>query len=787
MKEMNFCFLYNKQRDLFSIGYNLEENSLGKSYYDLLASESRATSFITIALNQIPQKHWFNLGRSMTNAFKGKSLVSWSGTMFEYFMPNLIMKNYKDTLLDVTYSSVIKAQKEFARQKNVPWGISESAYYQFDNGETYQYKAFGVPGIGIKRGLEDEIVVSPYSTLIALPYTKKEGIENLKRLQGQNIYGHYGFIEAIDYTPNRVSKMDSGEEEDGYKEVRCYMVHHLGMSLMALNNVLNNNIFVERFHRIPAVKATELLLKEKAPDRITFEHEENFTLVRNIMEREEFAPRFFEGAKRENPQVLLLSNGSYSTMLTLTGSGYGKKDDMTVYRWKGDSTSDNSGSFIYIKNLNSNEYWSSTYEPCKDEGEEYKVFFALDKATYKRRDGSIESEMEVVVSPEDDIEIRKITLKNFGEKGRSLEITSYMEVTLQSFEGDAVHPSFSNLFISTEYVPEKGCLLGSRRPRARGGTVPFILHKIVTEGELEGIITYETSRVNFIGRGRELKNPRALDNDAALLNTVGTVLDPIMSMRSTVRLEAGEEKYIYFITGTANSREDALIIAEKYEEITKLEKTYNAYNRAVQLELKSLGVKASQANMYQSLASYILFLHSGRSDRENYIKNINKHQEDLWAYGISGDLPIVMALVNSEEDMDLVRALIKMHYYWRSKGLKVELLIYNEEETSYEQPLQQSILSAINISKEGDILNKGGGIFLHNKATLQDDIKDLLIGIAALYVDSSKGSLITQIKDAEALVETGALRHKELGNSYRIKMEEESNKSEDEITFLDEP
>ena len=469
MEEMNFSFLYNRQRDLFSIGYNLEENSLGKSYYDLLASESRATSFITIALNQIPQKHWFNLSRAMTNAFMGKSLVSWSGTMFEYFMPNLIMKNYENTLLDRTYSSVIKAQKEFARQKNVPWGISESAYYQFDAGEIYQYKAFGVPGIGIKRGLEDEIVISPYSTLISLPFTKKEGIENLKRLQRQNLYGRYGFIEAIDYTPNRVSKMDFGEEEVGYKEVRCYMVHHLGMSLMALNNILNNNIFVERFHRIPAVKATELLLKEKIPDRITFEHEESFTKVLNIMEREEFAPRFFEGAKRENPHVLLLSNGSYSSMLTLTGSGYGKKDSMTVYRWKGDSTTDSSGSFIYIKNLNSNDYWSSTFEPCKDEGEDYKVFFALDKATYKRRDGSIESEMEVVVSPEDDIEIRKVTLKNSGEKGRSLELTSYMEVTLQSFEGMQFILVFliclflQNMFLKKDvYLEVEGleCLVG---------------------------------------------------------------------------------------------------------------------------------------------------------------------------------------------------------------------------------------------------------------------------------------------------------------------------------------
>ena len=263
MNDMNFKFLYNNERGLFAIGYNLEENSLGNSYYDLLASESRATSFITIARGEVPSSHWFNLSRAMTNAFGGKSLVSWSGTMFEYFMPALIMKSYPNTLLQMTYNSVIKAQKNFTKTKEIPWGISESAYYQFDVADNYQYKAFGLPGIGLKRGLEDELVISPYSTLMSLPYSKDRGISNLRELEKKGAYGRYGFIEAIDYTPNRVSKMDSGEDSNDSKDVRCYMVHHLGMSLMGLDNILNNKVFEERFHRIIEVKEIELLLKEK--------------------------------------------------------------------------------------------------------------------------------------------------------------------------------------------------------------------------------------------------------------------------------------------------------------------------------------------------------------------------------------------------------------------------------------------------------------------------------------------------------------------------------------------
>lgn len=779
IKEMDFKFLYNEERGLFSIGYNLEEKSLGNSYYDLLASESRATSFITIALNQIPKEHWFNLSRAMTNAFKEKSLVSWSGTMFEYFMPTLIMKSYKDTLFSMTYASVINSQKEFAKMKGVPWGISESAYYQFDLSENYQYKAFGIPGIGLKRGLEDELVISPYSTLITLPYSKDEGIENLKKLMTKETYGRYGFIEAIDYTPNRVSKMDTLEGEVAKKDVRCYMVHHLGMSLMALDNALNDNILQKRFHSMPEVKATELLLKERIPSIITFEREENFAANKKTLEKEDFIPRVYEGAIRENPEVLLLSNGSYSTMLTLSGSGYGKKDNMTVYRWKGDSTADTLGSFFYIKNLNSNDYWSATYEPCKSAGEDYTVEFSIDKGTFKRKDGSIDSKLEIVVSPEDDVEIRKLTLKNTGDNGRSIEITSYMEVTLQSFQGDAVHPSFSNLFISTEYNEENACLLGSRRARVKGGVVPFIFHKVISKYELEGPVSYETSRLNFIGRNRSLKSPQVLDNDASLLNTIGTVLDPILSLRSRIRLEAGEEKEVYYITGTTNTKEDALEIAKSYEEISKLEKAYNSYSRAVQLELKGLGIKSAQANIYQRLAAYILFLHSGRSDRAEYIKNIKFNQQDLWSYGISGDLPIAMAVVQSEEDMDLVRGMIKMHYYWKSKGLKVDLLIYNQEESSYEQPLQRNIMSAISLSKEGDALNKPGGIFVHNKATMGEEIRDFIIGIASLYVDSSKGSIITQIRDVDELESSTVLRHKELMDSHLIKVDVNKEKPVD--------
>ncbi len=292
-------------------------------------------------------------------------------------------------------------------------------------------------------------------------------------------------------------------------------------------------------------------------------------------------------------------------MLTFTGSGYSKKDDMMLYRYKGDSTTDDSGMFFYIKNLNSNDFWSASYEPCKSFGEDYKVTLKLDKANFERKDGNIETKMESVISCEDNYEVRKIIINNLSDKGRSIEVTSYGEITLTTFSADIVHPAFSNLFVQTEYYEEESLLIGSRRSRVKGGKVPYIFHKVVVNGALEGDITYETSRINFIGRNRELKNPRAMDNDRTLENTVGTVLDPIMSLRVRVRLEGKEKKEIYFVTGTTDSRDEAIKISNEKCNVTSLEGLFNKYSIAIQLELMNLRIKSAQANLYQTLASNI--------------------------------------------------------------------------------------------------------------------------------------------------------------------------------------
>lgn len=740
-EETDFSMLYDKKRQLFAIGYDIERDTLGNSYYDLLASECRQASFVAIAKGDVEQKHWFRLGRAMTLIGSGKGLVSWSGTMFEYFMPLLIMKSFPDTLLNETYEAVVEGQKKYAAYKKVPWGISESAFYSFDPALNYQYKAFGVPGIGLKRGLSNELVISPYSTILSLQIDSKSASENLKKLSEEGLEGQYGFYEAVDYTKERMPK--------GKKMtiVKCFMVHHEGMSIMALDNVLNNNILQQRFHNIPRVKATELLLQERVPNKIVYDRDQEFDYIDFINQKQNIIVRNYSTAKTNMPQTHLLGNGSYSLMITNSGSGYSKKEDMTVYRWREDMTLDNTGFFFYIKNINSNEYWSATYEPCKSEGDSYEVIFSLDKAEFKRQDGNLITHTEVAVSNEENAEVRRISITNHSEHTRVIEVTSYCEITLAPYNADIVHPTFSNLFIQTEYIEETGSILASRRPRAKGQKKYYVMQTAAVEGNLVGSIQYETSRLNFLGRGRDVSDPVTMEDDTPLKNTVGAVLDPIISIRRRVKLAPGETCRVAYTMAVVESKEEAMEVAKKYIEMQNVNRVFELAWTQSQVEMKYLGIKSNQANLYQLIASRIIFMNTQMRAREEYIKNISKSQPALWPYGISGDLPILLLILRQEKDLDLLRQVLTAHEYWSIKGLKVDLVIINLQQTLYVQPLLDSIRDLISSSHARDKQNKPGGVFIHSKATMAEEDIKFITAIARLVIDSENGSIINQIKD----------------------------------------
>ncbi|MBC8062787.1 MAG: cyclic beta 1-2 glucan synthetase [Clostridiaceae bacterium] len=742
----DFSILYDKKRQLFSIGYDLDKDTIGNSYYDLLASEARQASFVSIAKGDVEQKHWFKLGRAMSIMGKTKGLVSWSGTMFEYLMPLLIMKNYSNTLLNETYGAVVEGQKRYGKERRVPWGISESAFYNFDMNMNYQYKAFGVPGLGLKRGLVNELVISPYSSVLALQVDVLAAYNNILKLINEGAEGRYGFYESIDYTKERVPK--------GKKKVlvKCFMIHHQGMSLMSLDNVLRDNILQERFHRVPKVKATELLLQEKVPKRIIYDREQQYELVDINIEKQNNIVRSFNTAHTEMPETHLLSNGRYSLMVSNSGSGYSKIEDMFLYRWREDVTLDSSGMFFYIKDMGDHNYWSACYEPCKSHGEDYKVVFSLDKAAFTRRDGDITTYTEIAISNEDNAEVRRISLTNHGKETKIVEVTSYCEVTLAPLKVDIVHPAFSNLFIRTEFIEELQCVIAGRRPRTKEENTQWMMQTLAIEGEVVGNSQIETSRANFIGRGRTLSAPQVMDNDVPLKNTTGAVIDPIISLRRRLRINPGETCILAYTTATCDTREELLELARKYLEIYNVKRVFELSWTQTQVEMKYLGIKSSQANLYQLMASKIIFLNTGLKDREEYIKNIKKGQSSFWSYGISGDLPIVILLIKKESDLDYVRQLLSAHEYLSTKGLKVDLIILNNQNTSYFQSLQDNIRDIISSSHARDKQNKAGGVFSLNSSTMTSEEFDLFLAVGRLVVDSEKGLLITQVRNSSKII-----------------------------------
>ncbi|MEG2353532.1 MAG: glucoamylase family protein [Clostridium sp.] len=732
----DFSVLYNKKRELFSIGYDMESETLVDSYYDLLASESRQASFVAIAKGDIDQRHWFKLGRAMTYVSGKKCLVSWSGTMFEYFMPLLIMKSYPETILDETYHNVINAQKKYCDHRKVPFGISESAYYNFDLEKNYQYKAFGVPGIGLKRGLIDELVISPYSAILALQSEFKGSYDNILKLIHSGVEGRYGFYEAIDFTKDRAKNTDSREV------IKCFMIHHEGMSLMSLDNVLMKNILQKRFHNIPRVKATELLLQERIPQKVIYDKE--FELMNNHrnIEKIKIIERKFNYKIPNTPEIQLLSNGSYSLMISTSGSGWGKRDNIHLYRWREDYTLDYGGMYIYIKNVADNKFFSNTYEPVKSENHSYEVKFSLDKATFRKIEDDISVTTEVTVSGEEDLELRRVIIQNNGNEEKTLEIITYCEVVLDSYEGDLVHPAFGNLFVTTEYVENPQCILATRRPRAKGKPQHWMMQKISVKDSLYKDIEYETSRLNFIGRNRNLKNPIAMEK--SLDNSEGVVLDPIISIKKTITIKPGEVIKMSIITAIGESREEVLNIAAKYDESYNINRVFkSSYNEAI-WGLKYLGIKPQQANIYQTMASRIIFLNKQMEERESYIKSIKSGQDSLWSYGISGDLPIILLFVREEKHVEEVKQILLAQEYLRTKGLKIDLVVINLEGNNYYEPLQGLITDAIYSSFARDKQNKPGGVFIYNNKGISNEAINLLKAIARLVLDPEVGSVLTQ-------------------------------------------
>lgn len=741
LDEMDFKFLLDPERKVFSIGYNVTEGHLDNSYYDLLATEARLASFVAVAKGDVPQEHWFRMGRQLTSVDGGRALISWTGTMFEYLMPLLVMRNYRETLLGQTYQSVVSRQIEYGYERGVPWGISESAYAARDLQLHYQYGPFGVPGLGLKRGLIEDLVVSPYSTILASNVLPEQAIENLRTLEREGALSRYGFYEALDYTPERVKK---GER---CTLVRAYMAHHQGMSLVALDNLLNRGVMTNRFHGDPIVQATELLLQERIPRGVAAAHprSEEVLTGRVVRTLTGLVTRAYDTADLPTPRTQLLSNGTYSLMITTAGAGYSMCGPLAVTRWREDCTRDNWGSFVYVRDVRSGAVWSAGHQPVGGNPQSYEVAFSEDKADFWRRDAGIVTHMDVIVSAEDNAEMRRVSVANYSTRAREIELTSYAEVVLAPRADDLAHPAFSNLFIETEFYSPHSALFARRRPRSSQDQPVWGVHVVACGGETIGGVQFETDRSRFLGRGRTARNAGSVKEDRPLSNTVGAVLDPVFSLRCRVRLAPNETAQVVFVTGVAQSRDHAIALAEKYRDPNIFERESRlAWTRA-QVEMSHLHIDPDEAHLFQRLAGRILFSDPSLRPRPHVLALNRLTQSGLWAQGISGDLPIVILRIDREEDVQMARQLLRGHQYLRSKGLQFDLVILDDHPTDYALSVQDALQTAVRASGSQGLVDKPGGVFIRRSDLLHENERILLHSVARVVIVSERGSLEDQL------------------------------------------
>ncbi|NLY30998.1 MAG: glycosyl transferase [Firmicutes bacterium] len=731
----DFRQLYDEKRQLFSIGYSLDEERLTRSYYDLLASEARQASFVAIAKGDVPQKHWFQLGRAMVRAGESRTLVSWSGTMFEYLMPLLVMHCYPNTLLAEACAAAVREQMAYGRRHRVPWGISECGFSALNVQLHYQYQAFGVPSLGLKRGLARDLVVAPYATFLALMIYPAESCENLKALAELGLNGKYGMYEAIDFTPDRVSRGDSGSI------VRMYMAHHLGMSLLALTNCLMDDIMRRRFHSDPYVQATDLLLQERLPRHLSvMERKENAAVPTTPKDTGPLVTRRFGLRDLDEIDVFLASNGAYSVMLTTAGSGYSRWEGIALNRWRRDGVKDQWGMFFYIKDLNNDHLWSAAYQPTLTKPEAYEVEFADDRAEYVRWDNGIKTRMEVTVSSEHNAEVRRISLTNQSQETRLIEVTSFFEVVLDSEAADLAHPAFSNLFVQTECLPDYDALLAYRRPRHENQQALYLVHTVAVEGNTVGELEYETDRSRFIGRGSELSRPEAVDK--RLSGRVGAVLDPCMSLRRRIRIPPGKTVRLVYSAALGKTREEAVNLAKAYHES---DASYRAFALAwarSQVELRYLNLSLTEAHLFQTMAAPLIFGDERElKHRREQIAGNKLGQPGLWAQGISGEIPIMVVKIQSQKDEETVRQALVAHEYWRMKGFAVDLVIINEEAGGYAQHVQDLVRQLITSCHGQAKENRPGGIFLKQASHLAPAELRLLEAAARVVIGTGIGSL----------------------------------------------
>lgn len=737
----DFSHLYCKESRIFSIGFNVEEGALTKSYYDLLASEARQASLIAIAKKDVSLKHWYTLSRTLTTLNRYKGLISWSGTMFEYLMPNINIPKYPGSIISESSEFAIMSQQEYAKELNIPWGISEAAFNLRDLNNNYQYKAFGIPWLGLKRGLADEMVVSSYGTIMAINDAPVDTIENIKRLEKEGMYGKYGFYESIDYTLNRLRK---GEKS---AVVKTYMAHHQGLILLSLDNLFNKNILQTRFMNNPEIEAVEILLEERMPENviITKEQKEKVEKVKNI-DYETYAVREFNKPFDKLKNINLISSEDYSILMDQKGNGYSKYKDIVVNRFK--KTDDvEQGIFFFFKNIKTKRIWTSGQMNYLAPADKYTVCFSPETTKFIRQDGGIETITKVFIVPNSPVEIRRIELKNLGNIEETIEVSSFLEPILSSLEQDYSHKAFNNLFLTFEFLEDTGTILVKRKKRDNKKDDVYLAVNLYTASDTVGELEYELDKEKFVGR-QNVELPLAIKESIPLGSKPKISLDPIIAMRRTINIKPSEKVIFNYVMAVSYNREEAIKLVLENLNDEKIIQNINLAKAKTEAESMYLGVRAKEIEVYQKMLKYLMY--------QNPLKLLMYKEKipeeaptaELWKYGISGDLPILLIKIKDITDIGIVREALKAFEYFKVKNVKIDLVILNDEKKTYENYLQEEIQNAILDRNLGYMQNISGGIYII-QGNIDKKSRRILEYRANLLINAGLGSIGRQLKDFE--------------------------------------
>jgi cyclic beta-1,2-glucan synthetase len=753
--EMDFRFLLAPDKKLLSIGFSVATNRLDTNCYDLLASEARLASLFAIAKGDVETRHWFRLGRPATPIGSGSALISWSGSMFEYLMPSLVMRAPAGSSLEQTTRLIVARQRSYAAGLGIPWGISESSYNARDLEMTYQYSNFGVPGLGLKRGLSENRVIAPYATGLAAMVDPVAAAQNYADLAKLGAEGRYGFYEAVDFTPARLPSSET------QAIVRSFMAHHQGMTITAIANTLQNGRLRDRFHAEPMIQGAELLLQERIPrDVASTPPRATEVLVAPVEQLDAPAVRTFESPATQPPTAHLLSNGNYGVMLTATGEGFSRWRDIAITRWRAEAAQAALGSFIFLRDTASGEVWSAGVQPIRTGSDTHRAVFCEHHAAFTQQMPRLTTTAEVVVSAEDDAEARRVTLTNSSRRAREIDVTSYAELVLAPPSTDEAHPAFSKMFVVTDYLPELGVIIATRRRRSPHDPEVWAAHIAVVEGQETAPIQIETDRAKFIGRGCSIAT--AAMTDQPLSGTIGTVLDPIFSIRRRVSVPAGGTARVTFWTMVADTPDALLDLVDRHRDSSAFSRATTLAWTQAQVQLRHLGISHADAADFQNLGGMLMRNDARLRATPSQIIAGAAPQSALWALGISGDLPILLLQIDDAEDMAVLHQAISAHEYWQMRQQAVDLVVLNDRMSSYVQDLQIAIEGAVRSARSRP---RAPGIHAPAKGTIHALRSDLLhagaraqlFSVARVILVASRGDLANQLARLSSLPMAEAL------------------------------